>query len=309
MRGTSFGFSDGTTESDCSPSYSRWPAILHPIPEPLDLSFDRCHNPFARLTINRLPFERLRPDTGIFRRMGLAQEAICRKILCVSNARRAIEPIRILLIHPRALFRSSLARLLETERDFELVAECAGVAEALESLVNASPDVILFDFNIWQDLIPAARDASYQGRFLAIAEDIDAAHCVRALSGGVSGVVLGADSPSRLIQAIHVVVNGAAWVDQSVIQLLADRYPHHEDLCLDALAEREQAVLKGILGGLTNRKIADRIGTSESTVKAILQHLFARTGVRTRSQLVRIMLADQAVHSNAVHSNWGQPSG
>ena len=239
----------------------------------------------------------------------MAQEAICRKILCVSNARRAIEPIRILLIHPRALFRSSLARLLETERDFELVAECAGVAEALESLVNASPDVILFDFNIWQDLIPAARDASYQGRFLAIAEDIDAAHCVRALSGGVSGVVLGADSPSRLIQAIHVVVNGAAWVDQSVIQLLADRYPHHEDLCLDALAEREQAVLKGILGGLTNRKIADRIGTSESTVKAILQHLFARTGVRTRSQLVRIMLADQAVHSNAVHSNWGQPSG
>lgn len=233
----------------------------------------------------------------------MAKGHISRKILCVSNPRRATERIRIMLLHPRALFRTSLARLLETERDFELIAECANAAEALESLANTSPDVILFDFSVWQDLIPAVRDTGYQGKFLAIAEDIDAAHCVRALSLGVSGVVLGGDSPNRLIQAIHMVISGVAWVDQSVIQLLAGRYPHHEDLCLDGLAEREQAVLKGILGGLTNRKIADQIGTSESTVKATLQQLFHKTGVRTRSQLVRIMLADQSVNSNVVHSN------
>jgi two-component system, NarL family, nitrate/nitrite response regulator NarL len=216
-------------------------------------------------------------------------------IRCVSTGRRAIERIRILLLHPRALFRTSLARLLAIERDFELVAECANGAEALENLPVARPDVMLFDFSIWQDFVPAARDAGYQSRFLAIAEEIDDAHCVRALSRGVSGVILGGDSPTRLIQAIHMVVSGVAWVDQSVIQLLADRYPYHEDLRLDTLAEREQAVLKGVLGGLTNRRIADQIGASESTVKATLQQLFDKTGVRTRSQLVRIMLAD-AVH-------------
>lgn len=210
---------------------------------------------------------------------------------------RAIERIRILLLHPRALFRTSLARLLATERDFELVAESANAPEALQVLANELPGIILFEFSIWQEFVPAAREAGYQGKFLAMAEEIDPAHCVRALSQGVSGVVLGGDSPNRLVQAIHVVMNGVAWVDQSVIQLLAERYPHHEDLRLDSLAEREQAVLKGILAGLTNRKIADQIGASESTVKATLQHLFDRTGVRTRSQLVRIMLADEAVHS------------
>jgi DNA-binding NarL/FixJ family response regulator len=235
--------------------------------------------------------------------LGLAEGSISRKILGVSTARRAIERIRIMLIHPRVLFRTSLARLLETERDFELVAEGTNAAEALESMAVARPEVILFDFGLWQDFVPMAREAGYQGRFLAIAEDIDPAYCVRALSCGVSGVVLGGDSPNRLIQAIHVVVSGVAWVDQSVIQLLADRYPYHEDLRLDALPEREQAVLKGILGGLTNRKIADQIGTSESTVKATLQQLFDKTGVRTRSQVVRIMLAAQPVDSPAVHSN------
>jgi two-component system, NarL family, nitrate/nitrite response regulator NarL len=203
-----------------------------------------------------------------------------------------------MLLHPQVLFRTSLARLLATERAFELVAERATVAEALESLTDSRPDVILFDFDIWADLISKTRDAGYGGKFLAIAAEVDAAPCVRALSGGVSGVVLGCDSSTRLVQAIHVVASGAAWVDQDVIQFLADRYPHHEDVRLDTLAEREQAVLRGILSGLTNRKIADQIGASESTVKATLQQLFDKTGVRTRSQLVRFMLDDEAVHSN-----------
>lgn len=188
--------------------------------------------------------------------------------------------------------------MLATERDFELVAECANVPEALEALADAHPGIILLDFSLWQEFVPLARETGYEGKFLTIAEEIDPAQCVRALSEGISGVVLGGDSPNRLIQAIHVVMSGVAWVDQSVIRLLAQRYPHHEDLRLDSLREREQAVLRGILAGLTNRKIAEQIGASESTVKATLQQLFDKTGVRTRSQLVRIMLADEAVHSS-----------
>jgi two-component system, NarL family, nitrate/nitrite response regulator NarL len=202
-----------------------------------------------------------------------------------------------MLLHPQILFRTSLARLLATERDFELVGECANAAETLEDLAQRRPDIILFDFNIWQDLISKARDGGYAGKFLAIAEEVGAAPCIKALSRGISGVVLACEPPARLVQAIHVVAGGAAWVDQDVIQFLADRYPHHEDVRLDTLSERERAVLRGILGGLTNRKIADQIGASESTVKATLQQLFDKTGVRTRSQLVRYMLADDAIHS------------
>jgi DNA-binding CsgD family transcriptional regulator len=56
------------------------------------------------------------------------------------------------------------------------------------------------------------------------------------------------------------------------------------------LTEREQKVLLGILGGLTNRKIGDDIGLSEGSVKAVVRQLFLRAGVRTRSQLVRVAL-------------------
>ena len=213
----------------------------------------------------------------------------------MSTAWEAVERIRLMLLHPRALFRTSLARLLETEQSVELVAECAEAGEATSRLTDSRPDIVICDFGIWREFVNAARDAGYPGKFLAIAEQVEPTACVSALRRGVAGVVLSSDSPARLMQAIHAVGSGGAWVNQEVIQLLADRYPQHEEMKLEGLGEREQAVLRGVLGGLTNRKIADQIGLSEATVKATLQHLFTRTGVRTRSQLVRIMLAETAV--------------
>jgi DNA-binding NarL/FixJ family response regulator len=56
------------------------------------------------------------------------------------------------------------------------------------------------------------------------------------------------------------------------------------------LTDREHEVLRGVFEGLGNKEIAARLGVSESSVKASLQNLFQKTGVRTRSQLVRIAL-------------------
>jgi DNA-binding NarL/FixJ family response regulator len=49
-------------------------------------------------------------------------------------------------------------------------------------------------------------------------------------------------------------------------------------------------VLKGVFEGLTNKEIAGQLQTSEGTIKAAMQQLFDKTGVRSRSQLVRIAL-------------------
>ena len=198
--------------------------------------------------------------------------------------------IRLMLLHPHALFRTSLARLLEAERDIELVGDFGDSGAAAERISETRPDIVLLDFNVWRDFVSAARTSGYTNKFLAVGADVPGSDCIRALSQGISGVVTGSDSPSRLVQAIHAVVNGVAWVDQSVIQLLADRYPYHQDQRLDSLSGREQAVLRGILSGFSNRKIAEHLATSEGTVKTTLQHLFRKTGVRTRSQLVKIML-------------------
>jgi DNA-binding CsgD family transcriptional regulator len=57
-----------------------------------------------------------------------------------------------------------------------------------------------------------------------------------------------------------------------------------------SLSQREVDVLRLVVQGLTNKEIAARLETSESTVKNTLQQLFTKSGVRTRGQLVRVAL-------------------
>jgi PAS domain S-box-containing protein len=57
-----------------------------------------------------------------------------------------------------------------------------------------------------------------------------------------------------------------------------------------ALSSRELDVLRFLVQGLANKEIANRMEISESTIKNTLQQLFAKTSVRTRSQLVRVAL-------------------
>ena len=56
------------------------------------------------------------------------------------------------------------------------------------------------------------------------------------------------------------------------------------------LNQREIDVLRLLVQGLANKEIANKMDVSESTVKNTLQQLFAKTMVRTRSQLVRVAL-------------------
>jgi DNA-binding NarL/FixJ family response regulator len=86
-------------------------------------------------------------------------------------------------------------------------------------------------------------------------------------------------------------MGGEIWVDPKVIQLMADRVDQREEERVSPLlTEREQQVLRGIFEGLTNKEIGAQLGVSDGAVKATLQQLFQKTGVRTRSQLVRIAL-------------------
>jgi two-component system, NarL family, nitrate/nitrite response regulator NarL len=56
------------------------------------------------------------------------------------------------------------------------------------------------------------------------------------------------------------------------------------------LEEREREVLLGILGGLSNREIGDKMSLPESRVKNLVVRLFSKASVRTRSQLVRVAM-------------------
>jgi two-component system, NarL family, nitrate/nitrite response regulator NarL len=205
-------------------------------------------------------------------------------------------PTRLLLIDDHSLFRDSLARLLESQDEFDVVAGCANREEALETLATTPVDVILLDFDLGRDngnlFVASARQRGFNGKVLFVTAGMSETDARTAIQLGAAGIFLKHDPPSMLTQAIRAVAAGGSWLDPALLRSLALMPPgQREAPAFDRpLTDRENLVLRDVCEGCTNKEIAQRIGTSETAIKATLQQLFAKCGVRTRSQLVRVAL-------------------
>jgi two-component system nitrate/nitrite response regulator NarL len=210
-------------------------------------------------------------------------------------SRTAPRAVRILLIDDHALFRESVARLLDAEPGFEVVGDCSSSSEALRILKSREVDMILLDLDLGtergSDLLEKLRAASFTGKVLLVTAGVNQNEVPNLIRKGISGIFMKHGSPALLVQGMREAMEGRAIFEQDMLRrsLETDEQSGIRQAA-DKLSERERQVLSFILEGLANKQIADRLQISESAVKASLQQLFAKTGVRTRSQLVRIAL-------------------
>lgn len=204
-------------------------------------------------------------------------------------------PIRIFIIDDHSLFRESVARLLAVETDFAVVGHCGSVEEALRVLPDSDVSIVLLDFDLGsrngEDFMRSARQRGFQGKVLVVTAGVDDGEAASLIKSGVSGIFMKHNSAFSLTQGIRDVMAGKVSFDPDLLQgAVTGGARLRSDVPAARLSLRERDVLACVLEGLTNKEIAKRIGVSESSVKATLQQLFAKTGVRTRSQLVRIAL-------------------
>jgi DNA-binding NarL/FixJ family response regulator len=203
--------------------------------------------------------------------------------------------LRILLLDDHVLFRESLCRLLSAEDGIEIAGKCGTNAEALEIVARDRVHVVLLDLDLGAErgnsFMRQARDQGFDGRVLVLTAYASDAEAVELIRGGVSGIFLKHGSPDQLVQAIRKIGAGESWLDGSYVEALirATAGPAGARPA-ERFTERERQVLRGVVEGLANKEIGDRLHVSESSVKSSLQQLFRKTGVRTRAQLVRVAL-------------------
>jgi len=203
-------------------------------------------------------------------------------------------PVRILLLDDHALFRESVARFLAGEPGLEVVAHRGSIEEALEVLRSSAVDIILLDLDLGQadgrDFLRAARKQGFAGRVLVVTAGVEEKQAADLMRDGISGVFMKHESTASLLEGIRQVMAGKTWFDRELLQATVLAAGSRSESTTQPFTDRERQVLSWVFQGLLNKEIADRIGVSESAIKATLQQLFAKTGVRTRSQLVRIAL-------------------
>jgi len=209
--------------------------------------------------------------------------------------------VRVVLADDQRLVRESLATLLGLLDGIELLATASDGEEALALTAEHGPDVVLMDLRMPRmDGIEATsrlRERYPDVRVIALTTYADDESVLGALRAGARGYLTKDASSQDIRSAILTVAAGDAALDPAVqahvVAALAGDGAHvtapspsTTPQLPDELTPREAEVLALIAEGLTNAEIAERLVVSPTTVKSHINHLFAKAGLRDRTQAV-----------------------
>ncbi len=203
--------------------------------------------------------------------------------------------LNLLLLDDHEMFREGLTRTLEREPDFKVVAQCGSSSEAL-NMLGRNVNMVLLDVDLGNEralaFVEEARKLGFEGKILVVTAGIGGQEAVRLLEAGVSGILHKRHSGRTLCESIRKLWAGGSCLEEQYVTSLIRSVDGTRPSAKGKLTDRDRALLRHILEGLTNREIGDRMKISEGAVKASLRLLFERLNVHTRTQLVKIALEE-----------------
>jgi DNA-binding NarL/FixJ family response regulator len=200
--------------------------------------------------------------------------------------------IRVLIADDQALVRTGFRKILESERDLEVVGEAGDGGEAIERCLLLRPDVVLMDIRMPRlDGLEATRRLAGETRVLILTTFDLNEYVYEALRAGASGFLLKDAPADQLLTAIRVVAAGEALLAPSITRRLiaefARRPPSNARPAeLEALSPRELEVLRLVARGLSNTEIAGELCVGDATVKTHVSRILQKLALRDRVQAV-----------------------
>lgn len=132
----------------------------------------------------------------------------------------------------------------------------------------------------------AAIAAGFAQPTILLVDDPHAELAHAALAAGASAVLARQSDARELRATIGAVALGLLVVDAAARDAFARRTLHAAAPARDTLTERELDVLRLLASGASNRRIAQRLGIAENTVKAHVAAVLAKLDAATRTQAV-----------------------
>jgi DNA-binding NarL/FixJ family response regulator len=214
--------------------------------------------------------------------------------------------IRVLVVDDHAIIRQGLRSLLELEEDIAAVGEASSAMEGLEKIAQHTPDVVFMDLKMpGVSGIEATRlikGRHPQVKVVLLTNYDDKEYVVEAIQAGADGYVLKNVERGDLINIVHTVLRGQAFIDRDLTNKVFQQIKSGDasrPFGLEAtLSPRELEILIRVVGGDSNKDMADALHISSHTVKTHLKKLYQKLGVNTRSQAVKKALEEGIIHTS-----------
>src|SRR6266568_1631784 len=216
--------------------------------------------------------------------------------------------IRILLADDHPIVREGLRAVLETQPDFQVIAEAGSGDEALRLALALQPDILLLDLEMpvldGVETIRRLRQHQPTARIIVFTAFDNDERIIHAVQAGANGYILKGSPREEIFRAIRVTMEGGSLLQPVVASKLLRHVGHQnsprpigasvsptDNLHMppyEPLTERELEVLNLLAQGMPNKEIAAQLIISERTAKFHVSSIMGKLGATNRTEAVSL---------------------
>lgn len=207
--------------------------------------------------------------------------------------------IRLLIADDHLIIRQGLRLILETEDDFNIVAEASDGAEALKLCEEHSPDVVLMDLRMpgmdGLTAIEKLREIQSGIAVVILTTFNEDELMLRGLKAGARGYLLKDTGRTALFDTIRAAARGETLLNPDIMARVLSaastgKFSKAGGSKSVELTGREQEVLEAVARGDRSKEVAYQLGISERTVKAHLASIYGKLGVDSRAAAISVAI-------------------
>jgi DNA-binding NarL/FixJ family response regulator len=209
-------------------------------------------------------------------------------------------PFNVLLVDDHKIMRDGIKAILTRDPDFCVVGEAENGSEALHFVKTHRPALVLMDIGL-----PGLNGVETTAEILRHHPECkvvilsmyeDEKTVVGAVRAGARGFILKRVSDSDLLEALHVVANGGAYLSPQVSDRLLSRIQKgdlesKQPSALESLSPREVQVLRLVAEGKTSKEIATVLDLREQTIRSYRKTMMKKLGVNNVAGLTQLALS------------------
>ena len=206
--------------------------------------------------------------------------------------------IKVLIVDDHPLVRRGIKTLLDVYDDIEVIGEAENGREALEMCKKNKPDVVLMDLimpgvNGIEATKEIVKNWSYI-KVVTLTSFVDKKLIEDSLKAGAIGYVLKNISGDKLVATIRDADKGKSTLSSEASDFLISniKKPPVADY---QLTSQEKNILACLVEGLSNKKIAQKLVLSLSTVKFHVSNILNKLGVSSRTEAVSLAIKNKLV--------------
>jgi len=211
---------------------------------------------------------------------------------------------KIILGDNQAIFRAGIAKVLASEEDFRVAAQCSDMARMVLAVDTYKSSIVVFASALRPELVDfTGRIKAAGSRGIVIAESGESASSYT--QQGVRGVVYRNTTGAALVDCVHKVIHGLTCVQRPADAAHAEDEDFVGARVRDRLTPKEMKIVALIVQGCKNKEIAQRLGTTEQVIKNYLRSVYDKTGVSDRLELALFTIHHRILAEAAAEAGSG----